>query len=445
MEKMGFKEPTPIQQAVIPPILDGRDIYAGAKTGSGKTVAFLAPLCQMIMEGRIRKALILSPVRELAIQIDEEAMKVLGEDQKDFVSVPLYGGVPLDQQLRVLKIYKPCIYVATPGRMIDFMSEGCLDLGEIDVCILDEADRMCDMGFSPQVTQILDTLPNCKQYLMFSATLPKEANDIMVRYLRNPEKIQVDPPDESSSTIEHKVVLVSRRDKRDRLLDVLADGFDTSLIFTRTRKSADNIYELLKKARVDAGILHAGYSMNERERTIRDFKDGKLHHLVATDVAARGLDVQHVTLVVQYEMPENIEDFIHRSGRAGRAGRYGLNICFVEKENVFQRRQIKEFAKKINFTGGTEGAHADGPESSEPQAREDRRPRRPDRNQRQTRENQDPSRGPRKSRNRNRNSERPRQRSEAQPRKQHVATNATPAKAGSLMGRLKKAIKKIIK
>jgi len=430
---MGFKVPTPIQQAVIPPILDGRDIYAGAKTGSGKTVAFLAPLCQMIMEGRVRKALILSPVRELAIQIDEEAMKVLGEDQKDFVSVPLYGGVPLDQQLRVLKIYKPCIYVATPGRMIDFMGEGCLDLGEIDVCILDEADRMCDMGFSPQVTQILDTLPNCKQYLMFSATLPKEANDIMVRYLRNPEKIQVDPPDESSSTIEHKVVLVSRRDKRNRLLDVLADGFDTSLIFTRTRKSADIIYELLKKARVDVGILHAGYSMNERERTIRDFKGGKLHHLVATDVAARGLDVQHVTLVVQYEMPESIEDFIHRSGRAGRAGRYGLNICFVEKENIFQRRQIKEFAKKINFTGGTEDEGEGQGGQASGSRRRSRGPRQ-NRNEGRSRNSRDRNRGPRQEHRQTEHST-----------QKPSAAKSIPIKTGGLMGRLKKAIKKIIK
>jgi len=292
---------------------------------------------------------------------------------------------------------------------------------------------MCDMGFSPQVTQILDTLPNCKQYLMFSATLPKEANDIMVRYLRNPEKIQVDPPDESSSTIEHKVVLVSRRDKRNRLLDVLADGFDTSLIFTRTRKSADIIYELLKKARVDVGILHAGYSMNERERTIRDFKGGKLHHLVATDVAARGLDVQHVTLVVQYEMPESIEDFIHRSGRAGRAGRYGLNICFVEKENIFQRRQIKEFAKKINFTGGTEDEGEGQGGQASGSRRRSRGPRQ-NRNEGRSRNSRDRNRGPRQEHRQTEHST-----------QKPSAAKSIPIKTGGLMGRLKKAIKKIIK
>jgi len=348
-EKLGFTKPTPIQEAVIPVILSGKDVYAGAKTGSGKTMAFLLPISQMIFEKKINKALILSPTRELALQTDEEAMKIL-DGQTQVVSIPLYGGVPLDQQLRALKAHKPSLYIATPGRMIDFMSEEVLDLNDIELVVLDEADRMCDMGFSPQIIQILSALPKRKQNLMFSATLPKDANEIMNLFLRDAVKVQVDNPEQSSSTIEHRVVYVSRRDKTRKIARILSAPDQVTVIFCRTRKGADRLYKDLSHEIDSVAVLHAGFEMNERERTIRAFKDQRIKTLIATDVASRGLDVEQVTMVIQYELPETVEDYIHRSGRAGRAGRSGISVLFVDRESLNERRLLEQISKKVKFT-----------------------------------------------------------------------------------------------
>lgn len=348
VELMGFSEPTPIQEAVIPCILSGRDLYACAKTGSGKTVAFLAPIAQLFFESKIKKALVLCPTRELALQIDEEAMKVFG-NQKEIVSIPLYGGVPLDQQFRAIKIHSPRLYVATPGRMIDFISEGCLNLGDIEICVLDEADRMCDMGFSPQVMEILQTLPNLRQVLMFSATLPHEATEIMDKFLKDPVKVQIDNPEESNELIEHRAILLDKRHKFSFLSQVLKTEASSALIFTRTRKGADRLFESLKQKKFRVGILHAGCSMSEREKTIRLYREGRIQFLVATDVAARGLDIDHVTHVIHYELPESVEDYIHRSGRSGRAGRKGTTIALIDRENQAQKRQLHFFSKTIEI------------------------------------------------------------------------------------------------
>ncbi|MGA0163498.1 MAG: DEAD/DEAH box helicase [Bdellovibrionota bacterium] len=347
-EKMGFKTPTAIQEAVIPVILKGLDLYAGAKTGSGKTVAFVAPLAQLLLENKVKKALVLSPTRELAIQIDEEAMKVFGDDP-ELVSIPLYGGVPLDQQVRALKIHRPRLYVATPGRFLDFISEGLLALSDIEVCVLDEADRMCDMGFSPQIEEILNTLPNLRQVLMFSATLPKEATLIMERYLKSPVKIQIGNPAESNESIEHFAYIIGRRDKMKTLSQLLREDVESAVIFTRTRKGADRLHDSLRQKKVRAGILHAGYSMSDREKTLRAYREGKLKVLVATDVAARGLDIDHVTHVIHFDLPESSEDYIHRSGRSGRAGRKGTTIALIEKESSMQRAQLESLSKNISI------------------------------------------------------------------------------------------------
>jgi len=351
-ENLGFTKPTPIQEAVIPVILTGKDVYAGAKTGSGKTMAFLLPVAQMIFDKKIKKALVLSPTRELALQTDEEAMKVL-DGQKEVVSIPLYGGVPLDQQLRALKAHKPSLYIATPGRMIDFMSEEVLDLNEIELVVLDEADRMCDMGFSPQIIQILSALPQRKQNLMFSATLPKDANEIMNLFLRDAVRVQVDNPETSSSTIEHRVVYVSRRDKTRKIAKILSEPDQVTVIFCRTRKGADRLYKDLSHEFDGVAVLHAGFEMNEREKTIRAFRDRKISTLIATDVASRGLDVEQVTKVIQYELPETVEDYIHRSGRAGRAGRSGISILLVDRESLNERRALEQIAKKVKFATDT--------------------------------------------------------------------------------------------
>lgn len=379
IEKMGFQQATPIQEAVIPPILEQKDVYAGAKTGSGKTIAFVAPMAQMLLEGKIKKALVLSPTRELALQIDEEAMRVLA-NQTEHVSIPLYGGVPLDQQLRALKSHNCSLYIATPGRMIDFISEGCLPLSDIEVCVLDEADRMCDMGFAPQVMEILSTLPNRKQTLMFSATLPKAANEIMNNFLHDPVQIQIDSPTEMSSTIKQRAIFCDRKDKVSKLRELLNKDDQYSVVFTRTRKNADRIYERLSKEVKGLGILHAGYSMGERERTIRSFKEGKLHHIIATDVAARGLDVESLTQVIHFDLPDNTEDYIHRSGRSGRAGRSGEAYALVDRSSHGEQKLIETLSKSMDIeyvdatqnnrsrrgTGGNKGPSKNSKKSQSP-------------------------------------------------------------------------------
>lgn len=370
-EGLGFEKPTPIQQHTIPAIFEGRDVYAGARTGSGKTFAFIAPLAQMIVEGKIQKALVLCPTRELALQIDEEAMKIF-EGQTDFCSCPLYGGVPLDQQLRAIQIHKPQLFLATPGRMIDFIQEGCLPLSEIEAVVLDEADRMCDMGFSDQVEEILQTVPYRKQTLMFSATLPKRANVIMEKYLNDPIKVQLDDPLKSSSTITHKAVFVNARDRIGKLKEYIEEPNQTIVIFTRTRREADSLFSKLKKDYDKIGILHAGYTMGERERTIRAFKEEKIQFLIATDVAARGLDIERITKVIHYDLPDSPDDYIHRSGRSGRAGRDGVTIALIDNRNFNQRRMLQELSKQINFET-TEDAPQEGGERKGRAPRRDKR------------------------------------------------------------------------
>lgn len=441
IDKLGFPGPTPIQEASIPSILEGRDLYAGAKTGSGKTIAFIAPIAQMLMEGKIQRALVLCPTRELALQTDDEAMKIL-DGQTQFVSMPLYGGVPLDQQLRALKANKPRLYIATPGRMIDFMMEELLDLDSIEIAVLDEADRMCDMGFSPQIIQILSSLKKLKQTLMFSATLPKEANDIMERFLKEPVRIQIDNPQESSSTIEHRAIFVSRRDKTRRIKDLLQEPNQVTVIFCRTRKGADRLYQDLSKEMDNIGILHAGFEMNERERTIRAFKDRKINTLIATDVASRGLDVEQVTQVIHYELPETVEDYIHRSGRSGRAGREGLSTALIDKDSFNERRQLEQITKKISvkIVGKAEEASSHSTKESRrgehPEGRRDRGPR--ERNQQSRGRGRSHDRRPREDR---RPDERPR--GDRKPRATSPRTTVAKPEAKKSSGILKKA-KKVI-
>ena len=347
--KMGFQAATPIQTASIPVILTGKDVYAGAKTGSGKTIAFLAPLAERIMKGEIQRILVLAPTRELALQMDEEAMHLL-DGQTDVVSVPLYGGVPIDPQILALKAHKPRVLIATPGRVMDLVGEGALSLTNIQVSVLDEADRMCDMGFAPQVSQILDLMHDRKQMLLFSATLPKELTDIMSRYCPQPERIQVDAPDQSSETIHHQASFTTRREKLGKLIDLLrSEPKSMSAIFVKTRNKADDIYKQISRVMPKVAVLHAGLPMSERERTIRDFRDGKINHLIATDVFARGIDVDGITHVIHFDLPFNLEEYIHRSGRSGRAGRQGTTIAFVEIDNPDHIKLFRSFQKKVEF------------------------------------------------------------------------------------------------
>ncbi|MBN8556007.1 MAG: DEAD/DEAH box helicase [Deltaproteobacteria bacterium] len=347
-EKLQFTSPTPIQAAVIPPVLEGKNVYAGAKTGSGKTMAFLLPIAERMFRGEIKRALVLAPTRELVLQMDEEAAKLL-DGQNEVVSIPLYGGVPIDPQILAMKHHRPRILLATPGRVIDFLQEGLLPLDEIEITVLDEADRMCDMGFAPQVTQILDQLPNRKQMLLFSATLPKELNSIMQTFCNDPVQIKVDAADTSSETITHQSIVTNRRDKLRALEKILAAPDTISIIFTKTRKKADELYRALSRDSKDFAVLHAGFEMEEREYTIRAFRDGKIRHLIATDVVSRGIDVDTITHVIHFDIPESLEDYIHRSGRSGRAGRTGTTIAIFGSDDPDQMKKLEVFSKRIKF------------------------------------------------------------------------------------------------
>lgn len=345
---MGFESPTPIQAAVASPILDGRNLFAGAKTGSGKTVAFLAPTAERLLDKKAKKALILAPTRELVLQIDEEAEKLFS-GQSEIVPVPLYGGVPTDPQILAIKHHRPSLFIATPGRVLDLYQEGVLPFHEVELCILDEADRMCDMGFAPQVTQILELLTNCKQMLLFSATLPKELSEMMNRFCPDPVRIQVDAADKSSETIQHEAILCTRKEKMGRLKRIIESPEVCGLVFTRTRNGADALYRNFGRQFKDVAILHAGYSMGERERTIRGFREGQIRVLIATDVVSRGIDVDRITHVIHFDIPDSLEDYIHRSGRSGRAGRTGHTIAFFEKDSRDQMERFRELKKKVQF------------------------------------------------------------------------------------------------
>lgn len=344
---MGFTTPTPIQVQAAPYIIKGQDLFAGAKTGSGKTIGFLAPLAERIFKDELKAALVLCPTRELALQSDEEAMKLL-DGQTKVVSVPLYGGVPVDPQILALKHHKPRIIIATPGRILDLYQEPAFPLKEIEAVVLDEADRMCDMGFAPQVSQILDLCTSRKQMLFFSATLPKELNEIMTRFATEPARIQVDAADKTSETIYHRAILCNRRNKVDKVLELIGSQEMVSVIFTRTRNQADELYRDLKEYVPTVGVLHAGFEMDEREKTIRDFKEGRIKHLVATDVVSRGIDIDTITHVIHLELPDQFDDYIHRSGRAGRAGRSGTSIAIIDERDRDQVQMLKSLMNRMS-------------------------------------------------------------------------------------------------
>jgi superfamily II DNA/RNA helicase len=345
---LSFTQSTPIQEAAIPAILTGKDVYAGAKTGSGKTMAYLLPIFQRILKGEVNRALVLAPTRELALQIDEEAMKIV-DGQTAVVSIPLYGGVPIDPQILALKAHKPRLIIATPGRVLDLVQEGSLKLADIQIVVLDEADRMCDMGFTPQVSQIMELVTDRKQTLLFSATLPDELNNIMNRYCNEPVRIQVDSADKASDTIEHFVLMCNRREKMKHVLKIISQPDVISVVFAKTRNKCDEVYDGLVNKVENLAVLHAGLPMQEREKTLRALKEGKIRTLISTDVFSRGIDIDDITHVVHYDLPQSLEDYIHRSGRSGRAGKTGTTIALVEADNPDQMRLMESIAQKVKL------------------------------------------------------------------------------------------------
>jgi superfamily II DNA/RNA helicase len=344
--KKGYQTPTPIQCQAIPFVLAGRDIMAGAQTGTGKTAAFALPITQLITANRSETedktvtALVLTPTRELAQQVSQ-SFKDYSEGT-DLASTEVYGGVSINNQLKVLK-QGIDVLVATPGRLIDHLTRGSVDLSELKYLVFDEADRMLDMGFIDDIKTILKTVPETRQTLLFSATFDDAVFDLSKTLLNDPELIEVDQRNAAASQVEQIAYEVDKSRKREVTSFLIGSkNWQQVLIFVRTKQGADALVKELKKDGLKAAAIHGDKSQGARERALEEFKNGSVRALVATDVASRGLDIQQLKVVINYELPHNAEDYIHRIGRTGRAGETGLAITLLNAEDVWLLDQIHE-------------------------------------------------------------------------------------------------------
>jgi superfamily II DNA/RNA helicase len=347
LSERGFTEPFAIQRLVIADVLAGRDVLAKSPTGSGKTLAFAVPLSDRIAaEDRRPAGLVLAPTRELASQIVDE-WRSIGHARALKVAA-VYGGVGIEKQAREAR--KAHVIVATPGRLEDLIARGALTLAQVRVLVLDEADRMLDMGFRPVIDRIVRQCPRDRQTLFFSATLDGEAGRIAGEYTRNDAaRHEHAVPKDQIADIEHRFVAVRHSHRVDALVTELRSaGRDLSLVFVRTKRGADRLVKRLGTAGVDAVAMHGDKSQGQRERALSRFESGRVSTLVATDVAARGIDVRDISHVINYDPPEDREGYVHRTGRTGRAGRTGIATTFVDSEQAYEMGKI---ARELKLDG----------------------------------------------------------------------------------------------
>ncbi len=348
LQTEGYSTPTPIQQQSIPVVLQGKDLLGCAQTGTGKTAAFAIPVLQLLVQQKSMsqgiKALILTPTRELAIQIDE-SFAAYGRHTQIRHAV-IFGGVSQLPQTQALKRGVD-VLIATPGRLLDLMQQGFINLQHIQLFVLDEADRMLDMGFIHDVKKVITKLPAKRQTLFFSATMPPEIAGLASSILNNPVKVEVTPVSSTAEKIEQSVYFVEKQNKRALLNHLLQDtNIQTVLVFTRTKHGADKVVKDLHKAGISAAAIHGNKSQNARQRALTDFKSGNLRVLVATDIAARGIDVEQLSHVINYELPNVPETYVHRIGRTGRAGASGIAISFCDAE---EKAYLKDIQKLIGI------------------------------------------------------------------------------------------------
>jgi len=344
VQAAGYTDPTPIQLRAIPVVLGGGDLVGSAQTGTGKTAAFALPILTKLgthRKGGNARVLVLEPTRELAAQV-ETSFRDFARFT-DLRGVAVFGGVGYGNQRMELKRGVDII-VATPGRLMDYLKDGTITLREISILVLDEVDRMLDMGFLPVVKDIIARCPKQRQTLFFSATVPPEIAAVAAFALKNPTRVEVGVNRSVNTSVNHAVYPVSFEQKFDLLLGLLAkDNFDCVLIFSRTKHGADKIARRLKTANHSVAVLHANRSQNQRIEALAGFKSGKYEIMVATDIAARGIDVAGVTHVINYDVPENPEDYVHRIGRTGRAQAVGDAFTLVTPENASDVRDIERF------------------------------------------------------------------------------------------------------
>ncbi len=347
----GYSVPTPIQEQAIPVILEGRDLLGCAQTGTGKTAAFAIPLLQILRNEKINekelrkvKALILTPTRELAIQIGE-SLTAYGR-YTGLKHTVIFGGVSQVPQTNALKSGVD-ILVATPGRLLDLISQKYISLDHVKQFVLDEADRMLDMGFSHDMKKIIALLPFKRQTLLFSATMPQEIMKLVDAILTNPVKVEVTPVSSTVDTIDQKVYFVERKDKKSLLIQLLKDrSIDSALVFTRTKHGADKVARDLERARITAQAIHGNKSQTARQVALNNFKLRRTRVLVATDIAARGIDVQELSHVINFDMPNMPETYVHRIGRTGRAGLGGTALSFCDSEEKVYLKDIQKLISR---------------------------------------------------------------------------------------------------
>lgn len=351
LNEKGYENPTPIQEQAILPALNNRDILGLAQTGTGKTAAFALPIIQQIYldkssgrKGEI-KALILTPTRELAIQINE-CLTDYTQYTKGIRHAVIFGGVKQNAQVNELKAGVDLL-VATPGRLLDLMGQGFIHLDSIRYFVLDEADRMLDMGFIHDIKRILPKLPKQKQTLFFSATMPPSIATLSRAILHNPVKVEVAPVSSVVDTIEQYIYFVEKQEKKDLLISLLKkDQGKSALVFSRTKHGADKIARILCKAGIGCAAIHGNKSQNARQRALSEFKSNEIQTLIATDIAARGIDINHLELVINYDMPDVAETYVHRIGRTGRAGNTGVALTFCSSDEKGMLNDIQKLTGK---------------------------------------------------------------------------------------------------
>jgi len=355
----GYTTPTPIQEQAIPIVLKQRDLLGCAQTGTGKTAAFAIPILQLLYQDRqqhkeqkVIKAIILTPTRELAIQIDE-SFAAYGR-HTGLKHLVIYGGVSQNPQTDALRRGVD-ILVATPGRLLDLMNQGFVRLDHIRMLVLDEADRMLDMGFVHDVKRIIAKVPARRQTLFFSATMPNEIQQLANSILNNPEKVEVTPQSTTAETIQQELFYVEKTDKKQLLIHLLKDrAIKTALVFTRTKHGADKVVKDLTRVGISAEAIHGNKSQNARQRALANFKNRTTRVLIATDIAARGIDIDELTHVINYELPNIPETYVHRIGRTGRAGADGIAFSFCEAEEI---PYLKDIHKLIGRSIPVNEAH----------------------------------------------------------------------------------------
>lgn len=349
----GYTNPTPIQEKAIPIVLSGKDLMGVAQTGTGKTAAFAIPIIELLNKrpgkigpGQIR-SLIVTPTRELAIQIDE-SFKAYGKNTELRTTV-IFGGVKQFKQVNRINSGID-ILVATPGRLLDLISQGIISLSKIELFVLDEADRMLDMGFVNDVRKIVKLLPQKRQSLFFSATMPQAIVQLANSILHNPMRVEVTPPSSTADTVQQFIYFVDKGNKMKLLVDILNEkDIPTALVFTRTKHGADKVVRFLKKSNITAEAIHGNKEQNARQRALANFKAQTTRVLVATDIASRGIDIDDLQFVVNFEMPNISETYVHRIGRTGRAGKNGIALSFCDAS---EKPYLKDIEKLISKSIG---------------------------------------------------------------------------------------------